>query len=97
MVIGKFISMDKREQLDGIMYQLISPYGVWWIYMGKLKQFNRSFIVVSCTLNHFGYSVSSTPYYVHALMYTLRHACTHVLTHVYMHVHNMYSETYVHI
>ena len=44
--------MDRREQSDGVIYQLISPYGVWWIYLGKLKQFSQNFIVVSCTLSH---------------------------------------------
>ena len=30
LVIWKFISTDRRKQLDGTMYQWISPYGVWW-------------------------------------------------------------------
>ena len=57
-VIWNFISTDRREQLDGTMYQWISPYGVWCGCMGKIEQFSRNFIVHGEMYSYNVYSVS---------------------------------------
>ena len=67
VVIWKFISMDRREQPDGAMYQWISPYGVWWIWVMFVGQFSQNFIVVSCT--RIAFTVCHTHVHVYACTY----------------------------
>ena len=66
VVIWKYISMDRGEQLDGAMYHWISPYGVWCGCMGIL-QFSQNLIVVSCT--RITFAVCHTHVHVHACTY----------------------------
>ena len=66
VVIWKFISTDRRVQLDGAMYHWISTFGVWCGCMG-VRQFSQKFIVVSCTRKRF--TVCHTHVLVHACTY----------------------------